>query len=497
MNRDIGKSIAKNTTVMLGAQAITWMSSFVLLLFLPRYLGSANYGQLYLAISIAMILGIIIDFGGQYLIPKEVAREKDRTSDILISYIGVRTLIWAVCMLLLILFSFLVNYSPTVKWLILILGISKLWNGVVQAIRGCFQGYEIMEYPSVGVIVQKVFISVTAVTALFLGAGPITIALIMAVGVLFNLAVCLKFIPKIIDSIPNIRLGISLNLIKTSIPYFLWSIFGVIYYRIDTVMISMFTTESVVGWYGGAYRFFDVVMFLPSIFTTVIFPIFSRLQSEQEELSDTFQRSLRYMILSGLPMAICFFLFAEDIVRLFYGLEEYGPSVLLLQVFAPGIILVYIDFIMGSTIMATDKQRMLAWVGFTAILLNIGLNYLTIPYAQELWANGGIGAALTTIITELFIMIAVFTLLPGKYFRGFKISLPLRSIASGILMVTVIWGLDALNVFWMVRAVVGLLVYLGCSVMFKVITRNELYFFKEFLMEYQFFTKLKPKQEQI
>lgn len=497
MNREIGKSIAKNTSVMLGAQAITWMSSFVLLLFLPRYLGSANYGQLYLAISIAMILGIIIDFGGKYLIPKEVAREKDKTSKVLISYIGVRTAIWAVCMLLLVLFSFVVDYSPTVKWLILILGISKLWNGLVQAIRGCFQGYEIMEYPSVGVIVQKVFVSVTAVTALFWGAGPITIALIMAVGVLLNLAVCLKFIPKIIDSIPNFRLGISLNLIKTSIPYFLWSIFGVIYYRIDTVMLSMFTTESVVGWYGGAYRFFDVIMFLPSIFTTVIFPIFARLQSKQEELSDTFQRSLRYMILTGIPMTICFFLFAEEIVQLFYGLEEYGPSVILLQVFAPGVILVYIDFIMGSTIMATDRQNLLAWVGFAAIILNVGLNYLTIPYAHELWGNGGIGAALTTIVTELFIMAAAFSLLPGKYFNGFKISLTLRSLISGIVMVAVTLGLSALNVYWIVTAMIGLLVYLGCSILFRVITKNELHFIKEFLMEHQFFTKLKPKQEQI
>ncbi len=144
------------------------------------------------------------------------------------------------------------------------------------------------------------------------------------------------------------------------------------------------------GWYGGAYCVFDVVMFVPSIFTTVIFPIFSKLENDQKELSDTFQRSLKYMILSGIPMAICFFLFAEDIVKLFYGLEEYQPSVLLLQVFAPGVILIYIDFIMGSTIMATDKQKTLAWVGFAAILLNVGLNYIMIPYAQQIWSNGGV-----------------------------------------------------------------------------------------------------------
>lgn len=482
---------------MFGAKAITWLSGFVLLLFLPRYLGSARYGQLYLAISIGMILSIVIDFGGNFLIPKEVARDKEKTPHILMSFLGFRTIIWASCMGVLVLFAFLVDYSPTVKWLIFILGISKLWEGGVKAIRSCFQGHEMMEYPSMGMIAQKVFVAAAAVAALFLGAGPITIAIIMAAGVLVNLAACLKFVPNIIDAFPGFQFEVPWSLVKTSLPYFLWSIFGVIYYRIDTVMLSMFTSESVVGWYGGAYRFFDVIMFLPSIFTTVIFPIFSKLKSEQEELSDTFQRSLKYMMLCGVAMATCYFLFAEDIVRLFYGLDEYGPSVLLLQIFAPGVILVYIDFIMGSTIMATDKQRTLAWVGLIAILLNVGLNYVGIPYAQMMWDNGGIGAALTTIVTELFIMASVFGLLPGKYFRGFRISLPARCILSGMVMFGSIWVLDSLQIYWMLQAILGLLVYLGCSVLFDVITPKERRFFKEFFYEYQPFAILKPNQEQI
>src|SRR5690554_2939159 len=173
MNQEIGESIAKNTTVMLAAQAITWIASFALLMFLPRYLGSESYGQLYLAMSLGMIIGIIIDFGGNYLIPKEVAKSKSVTADILISFIGVRTIIWALCMGALILFSFLVDYSKTVMVLIVVLGISHLWEGASKAIRSCFQGYEQMEYPSVGIIAEKVFVATLAVTALVMGAGAL------------------------------------------------------------------------------------------------------------------------------------------------------------------------------------------------------------------------------------------------------------------------------------------------------------------------------------
>ena len=76
MISDVSKSVSRNFSVMFGAQIITWLSGFVLLYFLPRYLGAQDFGRLYLALSIQMILGLLIDFGGNYLIPKEVARVK-------------------------------------------------------------------------------------------------------------------------------------------------------------------------------------------------------------------------------------------------------------------------------------------------------------------------------------------------------------------------------------------------------------------------------------
>lgn len=497
MDREIGTSVARNSTVMLGAQCITWLSSFVLLLFLPRYLGSADYGRLYLAMSMAMILSIVIDFGGNYLIPKVVSRSKEKTSQILMSFIGVRSLLWVVVMGMLVLFSFLVDYSATVQTLIIILGVSKLFEGVVKAIRGCFQGYEMMEYPSIGIIAQKVFIATLAVTALIFGAGSVTVALIMAVGVAVNLVISLKFVPRIIETLPEFKLGISFDLIKTSIPYFLWSVFAVIYYRIDAVMLSIFSTEQVVGWYGGAYRFFDVIMFLPGIFTTVLFPIFSRLTEEEDtRMQATFQKSLKYMLLAGVAMSALFFAFSRDIIGLFYGIDEYGPSVLILQIFAVGIVLVYVDFILGSTILATNRQHMWAGVGFAAILLNVGLNYWMIPYAGQMWGNGGLGAAVATLVTEFFIMVSAFLVLPNQYFKGFTVSIPLKALASGGLLAGLIWFQHQLGIFWIAQIIISLISYLAVCVAFRLITQRELRFIKEFFIKKNFLSFLTTKQEQ-
>ncbi len=488
MNKEIGESIAKNTTVMLVAQAITWVSSFILLIFLPRYLGSEDYGRLYLAMSLGMIIGIIIDFGGNYLIPKEVAKSKKITPHILVSYAGVRTILWFMCMGGVLLFSYIVEYSEAITLLIIIFGVSKLWEGGSKAIRSCFQGYEQMEYPSVGVIAEKVFVSAIAVAALLLGAGAIEVAIIMTIGAFINLLICVKFVPLIISRIPPFRFQTSYNLLKGSIPYFMWSIFAVIYYRIDAVMLSTMTNDAVVGWYGGAYRFFDIVMFLPAIFTTVVFPIFSKLWEEKgHDLSNTFQQTLKCIVMAGIPMGILFYFYSENLVSLFYGLEEYAPSVPVLQIFSIGIVLVYVDFMLGSAILATERQRAWAMVGFVAILLNIALNFWFIPYSQEAYGNGGIGAAVTTLATELFIMVAGLIMLPKSYFKQFNFLDLAKCLASGLGMGAMIGILNYMDVFWVIQAAASGILYILLILSLNVITHKE----RDFML--QFFTWRKMK----
>src|SRR5258707_14253085 len=117
-------SITKNTMVMMSSQLITWVSSFILMMFLPRYLGSEDYGRLYLAISIGMIVQIIIEFGGNYFIPKEVSRYPERAPVLAVNFIGMRGLLWACSVISMISFASLAGYSGPIWILILILGIA-------------------------------------------------------------------------------------------------------------------------------------------------------------------------------------------------------------------------------------------------------------------------------------------------------------------------------------------------------------------------------------
>lgn len=138
-------------------------------------------------------MGLLIDFGGNFLIPKEVARSEKVGTSILNSYIILRILLWILAIGLVILFSNLLGYSEHVHLLILILAIGKLWEGGYSAISAYFQGVEKMEYPSMSGICERVFVSLFSVIALLMGAESTEIAIIISSGALLNLMVLVYF----------------------------------------------------------------------------------------------------------------------------------------------------------------------------------------------------------------------------------------------------------------------------------------------------------------
>jgi O-antigen/teichoic acid export membrane protein len=468
---------------MLTSQVVTWISSFVLMLFLPRYLGSEDYGRLYLAMSIAMIFQLVIEFGGPYLIMKEVSRAREKTPSLLVNSLVIRLIMWVISIVAMIAMAYVAGYSATVTTLIIIFGVSKLWEGAGKVLGSCFQGFEMMQYPALGAIVERIVVAVCGVIALLLGAHSIVIAVIWVASSLLNFGVVASFTRRIVSVLPEIHWADVKTLTRAGFPYFLWSVFAVVYYRVDAVMLSLMTPEVVVGWYGAAYRFFDILMFLPSIFSIAMYPVLSKLWGKDSTaLAGTTQKSLEFILLAGIPISVLVFAGSEYIIGLFFGLTEYGPSVLLLRIFSSGLLLVYIDFILISTLVASDKHRQWTVAALVAMVVNPVLNYVAIPFTQTHFGNGGIGAALATLVTELLVMCMALYLLPRNILAHARYQTSLKGILAGAVMAIAVYGLSRYHVAFIPQAIIGLGVYCGGLLLLKVIRQSELVFVQEFVM---------------
>jgi O-antigen/teichoic acid export membrane protein len=479
---------------MMGSQIITWVSSFVLMLFLPRYLGSVDYGRMYLAMSVTVIFEIVIDFGGRYSVTKDISRSRDAAAQILTNAMAIRSVLWVIVMAALMVFMFAAGYPPEVRILIIIFGFAMLNETARKVLYSGYQGFELMKYPALGNIVERVFTMVFGVAALLLGAPVYVVALILVAGEILNFAICVRNAGTLIPRIPSVDWKSAMASLKEALPYFLWSIFGIIYYRVDAVMLSLMTSDEVVGWYGAAYRFFDILMFLPSIFSIAVLPVMSRLwKQEQSTMALTTRKSVEYIVFAAIPVSISIFFFSNDIIHLFFGLEEYTQSVRVLQIFSAGLMLVYVDIILGTAILASDKQKAWSITAFFAVLLNIGLNWFMIPFTQTHYGNGGLGAAIATIITEFYVMIVAIIIIPGSAYSNGPVTMLLKSLAGGVVMSLAVMALQSLPLHWIAQAILGVAVYVIVCLMMKVLEPQELEFIRNAMKIRNLRTVLVPR----
>jgi O-antigen/teichoic acid export membrane protein len=459
MFRDVVRSVARNTSIMFVQLLITWSSSFLLMLFLPRYLGPVEYGRIFVASSTNMIFGIFVQYSGNYWVAKNVSRFRSSTGQILVDAVAYRFILGIACLGAMMLFGYVIGYSSTVQLYLFIMGIGLLWQGASTTLTACFQGHEVMQYTSAGVITQQVFVSLVSVAALLMGASAVVIVIIGVSGGFLSFLVLSYFSRKIVTSLPRVDWRGVRRQMKEGLPYLLFGLFSTFYYRINSVILAKMVSDDEVGWFGAAYRLFEIMNFLPSIFSVAVYPVLSRLWKEEVNIHRrTTQKGLEFMIMAGVPISILLAMFAEHLVSLFYA-SQYVGSIIVLQVLAVGLVFLYVDMILGTTLIASDKQKNMSFISLAAIPISVGLNLLLIRYFQQQYDNGGIGAAIATGATEIVIMSFMLASMPKGIFTGFRKAVIVKVFMSGVLMTGTLSLMATGHVNWIVAGLIGSVVY--------------------------------------
>ena len=183
------RTIAKNALVMLFSQAATWALTFLLTIFIPRYLGAAAVGKLHLANSIWAIVAIVAAFGMDILLTKEIARSPSRLGELAASSIALRMVLFALGFGGVAAFLHLFGYPAETRRVVYVVGLSQLIWQVIGVSQAALQGLEHMEIHSLGNVVGKAANTTASIVLLLLGQGVIVIASVSVLAALVNAAI--------------------------------------------------------------------------------------------------------------------------------------------------------------------------------------------------------------------------------------------------------------------------------------------------------------------
>jgi O-antigen/teichoic acid export membrane protein len=171
---------------------------------------------------------------------------------------------------------------------------------------------------------------------------------------------------------------------------------------------------------------------------------------------DVSRRSFEWVVLFGIPIGLGLFIVGTPLVTLLFG-DEFIPSGIILSLFGIVLILTYLNIYLGLTLISMDRHNHWTAVMAAATLVTIPLDLWLIPWASQTYGNGGIGGALSFMVTEGAMVICGFALLPKGILDRSSAWMALRASLAGLVMVAAAWRFRDQSLF--VQVLVGMIVY--------------------------------------
>jgi len=389
------KIIAKNTSVIFFSQIVSYIFVFFTSIYSARYLGVENFGILSLSIAITGIFVIFADLGLSTLTIREVSRNKSLSNKYLVNFGSLKVFLAFLTFFLVFLTVNILNYPHQIQLVIYIMTLSVIFTSFAGLVSSIFQAYEKMEYMSIGIIFNSVLLFVGVMFVIHYQLNVLAFAVVYAISsfalLLLYIIICTK---KFVLPSWNIDFTFLRQNLKYALPFGITSVFVNIYYWIDSLMLSIMVGNEAVGIYNAAYRLILVILFIPSVLNTAIFPAMSQFYvTSKESLKFAYEKYFKYMAILGIPLGIGTTFLASRIILLIYGVE-YVNSVIALQILIWSSVIIFISGASARLLEASNKQIIITKIAAICAIVNIIMNLVLIPQ------YGYIGASFVTVLTE-------------------------------------------------------------------------------------------------
>jgi len=448
-------NIAKNTSYLTLALILQKIISFTYFTLLARYLGPADLGKYYFAISFTTIFAIFIDLGFANVLTREIAKDQSKTEKWLGNVLALKIPLTIIAVAAVFILINILNYDSLTKNLVYISVISMVLDSFTSTFFAVIRGFHNLKYESIASIVFQLIVLSVGYSALLLGGGLIPAMAALALASLYNFFYSwaivkkrIKIVIKVIYDKPLVQ-----EIIKISWPFAAYAIFQRLYTYFDSVLLSILAGDEQVGLYQVAFKIIFALQFLPMAFTASLYPALSTYwQTNRAQLAISFERAMNYLIIISLPIIVGAIVLADKIVLLFKA--GFSGAILPLQISIISLFFIFVNFPIGSLLNACDKQGKNTLNMALVMVASVILNFLLIPRLQA------VGASLTVLVTSALMF--VLGLIQVKKIISYRLRENLK-VFGKVILASVLMGVFIavtkvyLNVF--IITISGALIY--------------------------------------
>jgi O-antigen/teichoic acid export membrane protein len=288
----------------------------------------------------------------------------------------------------------------------------------------------------------------------------------MLVAAIFNFALVTVMVNKYIPLRPQLDIDYCKKFLKESAPLGFSAIVIFIYFKIDTILLSILKTNTEVGIYNAAYKVIENISFFPAMIIGLVFPILSRnIFSNKKEFERIANETMKVFLILVIPMVIGTMFLAPGIIHVIGG-SAFLESINTLRILIFALAFIFFGGFFNNILIAANHQKKMLYAFVGCAIFNVTANSIFIPIYSYT------ASAIISSLTEMLVMIAGIYL-TIKYVNYFPTIQKIeRILLSGLAMGLFLYFFSFIS--FLPLAILGAAIYVFFLWLTKTVTIREL-----------------------
>lgn len=412
-------SIASNTFAQTLGKIATAGTAFLITIAIARAYGAEGYGDFTKITTYVALFFLFADFGLNAVFLQKTTNNKQPTTNNQSEEQWWRTLLGAriagsalLTFLAITILSFLpqgttYGFTGLVRLGIILYSPAIVFQALLTTANAYFQKQLRYSFSTIAVAAGSVvsLLMVWIAAGVFTSpAGTVGSVVALLFGSVVTAAIALYFVRHLTQSLsPAFNRSMARALLFSAFPLGATLIFNVVYFRIDSVIMTLTRTTAEVGIYGLAYKFFELPLVLPTFFMNSVFALMVR----NANATRMFKKSFWILLPSSFVLMVILWNIAPLVLLI---KEDFASSVSVLRVLSLSLPFFFLTSLTMWTIIALKKQMALLFIYGISMVITIIADLLFIP------VYGIFAAAWITVASETLVLI-ISGIFLFRYFR--------------------------------------------------------------------------------
>jgi len=385
---------------MTASSAVSFAVTTALAIFAIRTFSVEEYGHFAIALALIGIFAVFSETGISTVALRSMSTDTSREAH----YLGLALVAELVTSLviapLMLPVGVLLGY-PTEVLVLLAIGAAYLFfQGFLTALDAIFRARRVFVFPALLLAVQAVVTGAAGAALISSGSGPP--GLVAAMGLGYAAAAVAAFaLVRSLLKIPIVLAGTVRKVpsfLRTAFPIAATGGIGIIYERVDLLMVSKLDSTPAAAIYGVVLTALAISAILPSIIVPAFFPLLATgLREAREQARESFFLLWRVFLVTSVPIALFLLFGSDEVVTAVLG-DRYKSAGTPLAIVGGCIVLGFLNSLLSYALIADFHERRRVPILAGSLAVNVALNLFLIP------RYGPTGAAVALVVSDALIL---------------------------------------------------------------------------------------------